>query len=319
MKNLHLLRPLILPGIFRQENYDEIGQFKSWIASGNFIVRNINSLSNIELEVNNERSFYSMLAYDICRMSSASFETMHHIKSANNLPKSFGWIAIKSYYAAFFSAHSILRCFGYICSQLEKGHVMQINDYGQAVGLNGALKLESAYFSGRYDSVSRRLSLKRMKNTHEDTWHALVDCLESVSRDVLQVSGLSASKQMISSNIDDLKNYLTDRGRLSKGNFLSKFRNAVNYRQEHDSWHPYGRSSIRADKILSLMSKWQSKDDLSMAVWKESLEAYNFFVACRGVINLNFLLILLIVENSDGASNLFKRWPVKLLNLSAAN
>jgi hypothetical protein len=319
MKHPQLLRPLLVPGLFRQENSVQQRDFKSWIASGNYIVRNISSTSNLELEVNNEYSFYNMLAYDICRMSSASFETMHHIKSGNALPKSFGWIAIKSYYAAFFSAHSILRCFGYICSQLEKGHVKQISDYGQAVGLSGVIKPEAGYFCGYYDRNSRLLSIKKMKNTHEDTWHALINCLNAISSDVLKVSGLSVNKQMVSASIDDLTHNLTDRGRLSKGSFLSQFRNAVNYRQEHDSWHPYGRNSIRTDKIISLMSTWQSKADLSSVVWKESLDAYNFFVACRGVINLNFLLIMLIVENSDGASNLFKRWPVKLLNLSAAN
>lgn len=315
MKHFQLLRSLLLEGLLHTETSADFGEFKKWIASGKYIVRDISDNKRIDIEVNDEYAFYHMIAFDSCRMSAAAFETMYNIQSVASLPKSFGWIAIQSYYAAFFSAHSIIRSFGYVCSQLERGHVIQLNNYGQAVGLSNSIKTEAGFFSGSFNPNSRALSLRKMKNTHEDTWFTLIECLNKISNNILNVTGLSAHKQQISASISDLIDRLTSRGRLAKGNFLSQFRNSVNYRHEHDSWHPYGKNSIKSEKIVSLLTSWKHQNDLSMPIWKESLEAYNFFFACREVVNFNYLLIQLIIESSETKKNLYTRWPAKLLNI----
>ena len=315
MKHYELLRPLLLQGLLQNEASDHCVDFKKWISSGNFVVREIPNKKSVLIDVNNEFSFYHMMAFDMCRMAAASFETMQNIQKSSTLPKSFGWLAIKSYYAAFFSAHSIMRCFGYLCSQLEKGHVAQMNSFGQATGLSNLIKPEAGYFSGVYDQNSRNLLLKKMKNTHEDTWRTLVDCLNEVSRKVLNVTGLSTNTQQVSAEISDLILKITDNGRIPSGSYLSQFRNSVNYRQEHDSWYPYGKCSIRAEKIVSMMTKWDSQKDLSFQVWKESRESYIFFSACRDLVNLNLLLVQVLIANSISKKNLYARWPEKLLKL----
>ena len=316
MEHYGLLRPLLLQGLLNTEVPSNCSDFKKWISSGQFVVRNIPTTKTVEIEVNNEYSFNHMIAFDSCRMAVASFETMQNIQSVTSLPKSYGWIAIKSYYAAFFSAHSIMRCFGYTCSQLEKGHVDLLNSFGNVVGLSGSMKPEAGYFSGVYDSNLRIHTLKKMKNTHQDTWRTLVECLRMLSRNVLSVTGLSSSKQKISANIDEIISRLTNQGRLSNGSYLSKFRNDVNYRHEYDSWHPYGKSSIRSSKIVSFLSTWKVKVEAPTSIWKESHEAYDFFVSCREIVNLNYVLIRLIVENSGQRKNLYKQWPNKLLNIA---
>lgn len=313
MNNYKLLRSLVHQDLLYTEVPSEFSDFKDWLNSGKFIVRNFPSKTSVEIEVNNEYAYNHMIAYDSCRMSTASFESMLSIHSVESLPKSIGWIAIQSYYAAFFSAHSIMRCFGFACSQLTKNHVMKLNSFGRAIGLSNEAKPESGYFRGYYNSSSRVLNLKKMKNTHEDTWRTLVDCLNEVSNKVLSVAGLNAHKQELSAGLTDLVNKLTNQGDLSCGGYLSRFRNSVNYRQEHDFWHPYGKKSIRSDKILSLLSSWKHEGYVPPPTWKESRESYNFFLACRDVVNLNYLLINLIVENSSEI-NLYKRWPGKFLN-----
>lgn len=318
MKHYELLRPLLLQGLLHSEASDYCFDFKKWVSSGNYIVRNIPTNKSIEIEVNNEFAFHHMMAFDICRMATASFETMRNIQQVSSLPKSFGWIAIKSYYAAFFSAHSLIRCFGYTCSQLERGHVAKLNSFGQAVGLADEIRPEAGFFSGAYNQNGRILLLRKMKNTHEDTWRTLVDCLNETSQNVLNVTGLSTNKQEVSARISDLIDKITDRGRLANGNYLSQFRNSVNYRHEHDSWYPYGKSSIKSEKIISMMKKWDTEEDLSFLVWKESRESYNFFVTCRDIVNLNYLLIQILISNSTNSKNLYKRWPQKLLRITSA-
>jgi hypothetical protein len=315
MKHYELLRPLLLQGLLENEVSDHCVDFKKWASSGNFIVRDIPTNKSILIEVNNEFSFHNMMAFDICRMAAASFETMQNIQKSSTLPKSIGWLAIKSYYAAFFSAHSIMRCFGYLCSQLERGHVAQLNSFGQAIGLSNQIQPEAGFFSGVYSQNNRNLQLKKMKNTHEDTWRTLVDCLNEVSQNVLNVTGLSTKKQQVSADISDLIVKITDNGRMTNGSYLSQFRNSVNYRHEHDSWYPYGKRSIKAEKIVSMMTTWDSQKDVSFHVWKESRESYDFFSACRDLVNLNLLLVQVLIANSTSNKNLYARWPEKLLRL----
>ncbi len=317
MKNIELLRPLLLQDLLCTEITTDNCDFKKWVSSGKYLVRNISTNMTVDIEVNNEHAFHHMIAFDSCRMAAAAFETMLNIQASETLPKSIGWISIKTYYAAFFSAHSIMRCFGYVCSQLERGHANQLNEFGSIVGLSNTIKPEAGFFSGSYSPHNRILTIKKMKNTHEDTWSTLLDCLNKVSQDVLTIAGLSSRKQTLSADINDLVVRLTDSGRLPKGNFLSQYRNAVNYRHEYDSWHPYGKQSIKSEKIISLLGNWKSENYDYPPVWKGATDSYNFFICCRDVLNLNYLLINLIIKSS-GKVNFYKRWPGKLLNISSA-
>jgi hypothetical protein len=309
-----------LQNLFRTEDTGEVFDFKSWVASGKYIIRDVPDRKTIVIEANNEYVFRSMMAYDICRTATASFETMENFWENENLPKSYGWLAIKCYYAAFFSANSIMRCFGYMCSHLERGHVQLLNDYSEAVGLPSNIKIESGYFCGHHTSGDRLLTLKKMNSsTHEETWFWLVKCLEDISRKVLSVKGVTSKIQSFSAEIDGIVLMLKDGGRLSKGNYLSQFRNAINYRQEHCAWHPYGKNSIKVEKILALTKNWKKIDIPTTSKWKESAEAYNFFYASVAIVNLCHALIDLISKNSEFSNNLFSRWPNKFLRITSAN
>lgn len=318
MKNASLLRPLIVQGLLETDIPKNISDFKSWISSGQYIIRSVPSKKEIQIEINNDYAFSHMLAYDSCRTATASFESMQSIHSINGLPKSYSWIAITCYYAAFFSAHAIMRCFGYTCSQLERGHIQILHDYSSAIGISNSLKLEKGYFCGKHDASCRIFTLRKMVNTHEDTWFWFTKCLESMSKDVLGVSGVTSKKQALSAEIDDLIIGLKNNGHSVKGNYLSQFRNAVNYRQEYDSWHPYGKGSIQAEQILSLVRNWKNESIPLVGGWKKSKDVYNYFFTCAAIVNLCHSLIQVIIDNSESNNNLYKRWPNKFLLLTSA-
>lgn len=318
MNNTDLLRPLIVQGLLDTEIPKDNCDFKTWIASGQYMVRDVPNAKELSIEINNNHAFNHMLAHDSCRMATAAFETMENIYVSHKLPKSYGWIAVKSYYAAFFSAHSIMRCFGFTCSQLERGHVKILNDYSSALGITNSVRVERGFFTGAYDVTNRMFSLKKMGNTHEDTWRCFTDCLKSLSTDVLSVNGLTTKKQMLSAEIDDLETILTASGRLPKGNYLSEFRNSINYRQEHFSWYPYGKGAIKSEKIMALLGNWKLDTMPIIPGWKESNDAYNFFYCCVEIVNLCRKMIELIIENSASTNNLYERWPNKFLKLTAS-
>lgn len=312
-----MLRPLIIKGLFKTEMPSETCDFKSWVSSGKYLVRSVPGPREIKMEINNDYAFSHMLAFDICRMATASFETMENINVVEILPKSYGWIAIKSYYAAFFAAHSIMRCFGYICSQLERGHIKLLNDYCLAMGLPNTLKPESGFFSGCYDTSTRMFSLKKLNNTHEDTWSLFVHCLAILSVDVLNLNTVSAKKQVLSSKIDDLIVYMKGGGRFPKGNFLSQFRNSVNYRHEYNSWHPYGKNAIQSEKIVALINNWKCESVPLVCDWNKTKDVFNFFYSCAETVNLCHKLVNIIVANSETPKNLYSRWPGKFLKLTS--
>lgn len=312
-----MLRPLIIQGLYRTEISGETCEFKSWVSSGKYLVRAVLGPKEIQIEINNDYAFSHMLAYDICRMATASFETMENVNVVEILPKSYGWIAIKSYYAAFFAAHAIMRCFGYTCSHLERGHIKLLNDYCLALGFPDSLKPESGVFSGTYEPTTRMFSLKKLNNTHEDTWSLFIQCLMALSLEVLNLNTVTAKKQALSAKIDDLIIYMKDGGKFPKGNFLSNFRNSINYRHEYNSWHPYGKSAIHSEKIVTLINNWKCENVPLVCDWNKTKDVFNFFYSCTEIVSLCHKLVNIILANSETNKNLYSRWPGKFLKLTS--
>lgn len=314
MPNIDLLRPLLHQGLldckFSGEQYD----FKSWVSSGKYLVRGSSCNGTVELEPTSDHDYTRMLAYDACRFATSSFESVLHLNETSGSPKSTAWLAIKAYYAAFFSAHSILRCFGHTCSQLESGHVNQIHTYANAIGINITFPASAGLFIGNYNQSNRELSLSKAGNTHEDTWKAFKKLLEDLSIKVLQLrTATNPAKQACSADIDSLVNLLTQNGRHLNGVFLSRFRNAVNYRHEHSVWHPYSKHSVKANKVTHLISQWDKENIVIPQQWSESKDCYDFFNACTRTINLSYLLVELISNNTSERANWFIQWPRKFL------
>lgn len=315
MKNIVLLRPLLVKGILETTNQNKYIDFKTWIASGKFLVNSVNSSSSFELYINDEFHFVEMLSFDSNRMATAGFETIESISFNEKLPKSFGWIAIQAYYAAFFSAHSIMRNFGYSCSQLEKGHIQDINDYATALGMQGSLKKDGGYYRAIYNKNNSTLNIKKMENTHEDTWHTFIECLKYLSINVLLVAGISNDKKALSSEIDQLILDLQHNGQYANGAFLTKFRNAINYRQEYQAWHPYGKSNIQAQAIINLIKNWKNCPLPNPARWKRSPDVFDFFMCCLKIVNLNYVILLMIMSNSTQKKNFYSQWSNSFLKL----
>lgn len=287
--------------------------FKSWINSGVYTVVAVPSKDEFSLHIRDYVAFSSMLSHDASRMSSASFESVKSIRYQEDMPKSLAWAAIQSYYAAFFSAHAILRFFGYVCSYLERGHVVTLDQYASLQGLDGVLKYAAGYFCGTYDNVSNQLNLKRLRNTHEDTWKLLSSLLESLSQDVLEVQGLGTKKQEISSYLSDLKLCLSNRGRHSSEAWLSYVRNSVNYRQEHGAWYPHGNQQEAVERVMRLISMWCVKDSSIFNSISPKSDLEFFFEACSRVVNFHYVLLGDLCSISKSSNGCFERLPKRFL------
>lgn len=306
------LKSLLYSGILNTDNKAELNEFKQWLMNSHY---NLLSTSNneFELSISSPYHFNQMLAYDSCRFANAAFETCLSIVELKHLPKSLSWYVVKTYYASFFSAHSILRIFGRVCSQLESGHLKYLNQIGQIISLPQPVKEDGAFFCG--SAKSGKINLKKKKNTHKDTWHEFFNLLTELEQDVLNVSVVKKKKDEFNDFLIEVKNGLTKNGKYKTGGWFSEFRNEVNYRVPNSTWYPYNNSSkTKQNDVLKLISMWNSDNGVIKPSIKENDNLMLFFYTSTLIINMNYKLAKYLASESSNNKNHFNYKPVKFLN-----
>lgn len=297
--NIKLLRSLWLKDLHKHPGGMK-KDFKKWVASGIYRINSINGQSEISLSVLDIEPFIDSIAYDIARFSCASIESLEGINETINFPKSTAWTAIRFYYSAYYAAHSIIRVFGLVFSQLDDSSIRTLNQYANSIyGITTTLK-NSGNYQGQFDPTSGQLKLIYKKDSHRDLWKAFVTLLKRLSSDVLQVNGLTKEKQSLSASLINLVDALEKNGVHQGGNWLSSYRNEINYRHEHGAWFPYSKDSIRFNEIKKFLSPWRQKMESFDLLLSEKNEIKKFYATCFSV---NMLCRCLIDDLSSTAPN----------------
>ena len=188
---------------------------------------------------------------DLARMASASFESIHNIVPVDPADKSCAWSAIRSYYAAFFSAHAIMRIFGKSCAQLDTAHVNYIGKVAGYIYPNSIIPSSGLYVAN-WDENNKTLNFSFIGGSHETIWKEFKITLEYLRNTLLSPNaiGLITELQSSSNEIDKLKADISSDGQ-NNGNWLSMIRNRVNYRHDFAIWYPYGNSMPYYNAIWS--------------------------------------------------------------------
>ncbi|TNZ65346.1 hypothetical protein CGK42_24295, partial [Vibrio parahaemolyticus] len=90
--------------------------------------------NEFKLKIYDLNDLYISFAFDINRMATSSFESIHGIEPNQNFPKSIGWLVVRLYYAAYYAAHAILRLFGISCSQFDQQESRVITEIAKVWG-----------------------------------------------------------------------------------------------------------------------------------------------------------------------------------------
>jgi hypothetical protein len=277
-----------MSGIYNAKAEDHI-DFKAWISRGEykFVASNQKCL---ELFVTNRELLVDSYMFDCARMACAAMESVECVSEIGGFPKSTAWAAIKMYYAAFFSAHAIMRIFGRACSHLEDGNIKLLREYSDVYGINVPF-CGSGYYRSKYDQAKNLLCLEQLGETHKDTWKSFRDTIKGLSSDVLLVAGQKTKKQQLSATLDQLVYQLENRGSRQAGNWLSVYRNNLNYRQDYGAWYPYKKDSIHYHDIEKYIYNIE-KADQDIDIWLlESDERKRFFGLCASVIYICRILV----------------------------
>lgn len=191
---------------------------KAWVANQNYFFDQDISKASFSLRASDPDQLRQALANDTNRLAGAAFESAAGIGIDSFLPRSLAWGTIRSYYAAFFAAHGLMRLFGTACVQLEDEHVDQVLTAAQAFGRSGGLStLDKGFFSAYIEPSFDRITFARLSDSHRDTWTTLLTVIDQIDASIPGSTALSAHKIEASSLLSDLRSGLTQSGAV-KGN-----------------------------------------------------------------------------------------------------
>lgn len=232
---------------------------KDWLSGSAYAVSTPPAARTFTVVIHDEGQLCEKLAIEINKWASASFETVAAISPKSINKHAIAWPLIQAYYAAFFAAHAIMRSFGSLCSQLDAGHTSGIIRSCIASGITPTANINSGFYRLRYDRSLGALIGDLMDDSHADTWRTFSSLVDQLSTDVLAVSGVSTAKTMASDLLDKLNNVLTYNGANQRGNWLSQFRNQVNYQKSFGVWYPYQKGNPTLTDMLHLLDRWRNR------------------------------------------------------------
>lgn len=259
---------------------------------------------------------HDAMSFDLNRMAIASFESIYALQfPGNEYPKSSAWTIIKSYYAAFFAAHTILRVFGYAAIQIENSQKNKLNgsfQYSSQQPLPGQDILGGLHLFNLADSPINHFGIQILsKGTHEDTWGAFFNLLTELDKKLLtNVSLPNTVKIEASRQISELKSVLSTDG--FDGNWLSSVRNQVNYKHSFGTWFPHKKSNIYRDELISFSKEWHKFQNLSLT---NKPPMSKFIQATSFIVNLAKNLIIKVDAYSQG-ENYLTKGALKVLSVA---
>jgi hypothetical protein len=262
-------------------------KFSEWINEGKYYqIYNPIISTKFEINIINKDSFLRGIAFDCNRMSQASFESMNNILIIENFPKAKAWLIIKSYYSAFYAAHSILRFIGISLTQFDTEQSNSIDKVGKIYNPTN-IKVEKGFYKCSFnDSLSilecEKLD-KALGGSHEILWGIFLNVIKRLSNDVLTV-GSSVNNQIVSGKLIDLIDNLTFLNH-TKGSWLSKVRNDVNYKHNYGVWFPYKSHQKYYEQLYNLLNDWKKDPiniQLNIYTGKEMLR---FFSTCSFIVS----------------------------------
>lgn len=287
---------------------------KGWVANQYYLVDNDLESSHFTVRTTDTSYLQAAYANDCNRMAMATIETAAGLQADPAMGKSGAWGVIRSYYAAFFAAHSIMRMFGISCSQLEQPHTNKIYEIADLVGKTGSLNsVEKGFYSIETEPNSTNIYFKKYKDPHRDTWARFLRLLDSLSDESRNISTLSKYKIETIDILNHIKSGITRSRCHDKGNWLSVIRNSVNYQQSHGVWYPYESKATSPSYLEKMSSEWiKTPEELKSDFSRNDIEA--FFEVVLIILSLFRELLTGCIEKAVTKNSVFTGGSLKLLN-----
>ena len=229
------------------------------------------------------------------------------------LPKSYAWQVVRTYYSAFYSAHALLRLFGYSCTHLPKDHLAKVYEVASLYERQGRVaRIESGYFYAVFDSMSGVVRFQKVSESHADTWSSFLKLIAFILNHLSQTTSLASHRLTTSTFFSTLESCLTHKGH-NRGNWLSSVRNEVNYKFGHSAWFPYKHRETVADLAERRATRWT--DGNSTFDYNASTPPLTlFFETCFAMVALCRSVFTFMVQRSPQSQLYITAGAQQLLN-----
>lgn len=309
------MRPFWPPGL-QNIHSPEFKSVEDWLLRGTYTwIASSPGLVELELEVG-QPGLTEALAGEISRFSSASYESLLDSEPSGPSNKALGWQIVRHYYAAFYSAHALLRVAGISLFYLSPESVNILNRLGgQYLGMNPQLS-KGLYRVRRDDTSQRVVRLEKISSgggSHEDMWKDFLAFLLKLEASIILMQGQISSAMMAVHVSTQLRANLCKKGK-SNGAWPSSIRNAVNYRHDLAVWYPYGQRKPFYGAISSKMVMWRPNEMQGFDFSQTNNELVSFAEICNVLSHILTAVLKDISSRSPVSRKCFvDRVPFKFL------
>lgn len=204
-------------------------------------------------------SLTEALASEVARFSCAAFESFFDAAAIPPAQRALSWQLIQRYYAAFYSAHAIIRATGDALTFLSSKTTSQLNATGsQYLGASPGVSkgLHHIHRDEANPSIVRLTRVSAGGGSHEDMWKILVRKLLEIEASILVVRGPSDNALETVGLSKKLRGALSQQGK-ANGAWASFVRNGINYRQEFKVWYPSKPQQGIVSGLHGRQLRWQ--------------------------------------------------------------
>lgn len=281
-ENIDLIRELWYRKEFLNDSSCSIS-LKQWLIDGDYY---INSEGNMfSLYVMDKENMVSVMSYDAFKFLLHAAQTFNEAESEGAYRAASSWKVIKLYYAAYFSAHATLRLFGKSFNYLEPGHVNFLGERARTeAGFNPRLK--SGNYLASFDFERGDLSFEHFNDSHKDLWRNYSDLLAEMASNSLSLRAPDRRRQELSGYFSSMLSALRHGGSCPLGNWLSVFRNEVNYKSMHGVWYPFPKHAPTINHLMSSAKRWRVAEVDCGDPLLSASEVERFFLTCFQVFDL---------------------------------
>jgi hypothetical protein len=253
------LRPFWIPGLNTVTGHVEKG-LSGWFSDSEFQIYSQIQTDSFIAHISIEEPLLAAFAADINRCALAALESIHQVQPVNSFPKSVGWLVIKSYYAAFFAAHCLLRTFGIAFAQIDRRQAGSITQIASLFGMSNGISVNAGYYKCTYAASTNTLKCEKVNTSaggvHEVFWSVVYKQIKIIIETLLiSKIGLEKDNQAAAAKLMELTDNLSYAS-FASGSWLSHVRNIVNYNQRLGVWFPYSGQLAYTKKLLSNDKTW---------------------------------------------------------------
>lgn len=202
---------------------------------------------------------------------------------------SIPWNLVRLYYSAFYASHVLVRLLGRACCWLDAFHLTRIDDVHRAVaGVPVPFRLDPGSYLCAVDHPGSQVRLTRLsassRGAHESLWAALEVAIRDRTPIMLSGAVPARDAQLIVAKFDEFRALAVQNGSAA---WLSKVRNAIQYRMAHGVWHPTQVGVRERRELAKLVAAWQLDPmNVDLAAIRARPLLLQFAAACTFLISL---------------------------------